>query len=148
MELEAYCWLMLFIVLIAIEIITMGLTTIWFAGGSLVAFFAALAGINGYVQVVLFLVVSLILLIFTRPLAKRRLLIKKEKTNAESLIGREAVVIEPVCNLNSTGKVRIGDIEWTARTEDNTIRIENDTVVKVLRIEGVKMIIEKEEKND
>ena len=78
MELEAYYWLMLFIVLIAIEIITMGLTTVWFAGGSLVAFFAALAGINGYVQVVLFLVISLVLLIFTRPLVKKQLLTKRE----------------------------------------------------------------------
>lgn len=145
MELEAYYWLMLFIVLIAIEIITMGLTTIWFAGGSLVAFFAAIAGINGYVQVVLFLVISLVLLIFTRPLVKKQLLTKKEKTNAESLIGREAVVIEPISNLDSTGKVKIGDIEWMARAVENSIRIENDTIVKVLRIEGVKMIVEKGE---
>ena len=82
MELEAYYWLMLFIVLIAIEIITMGLTTVWFAGGSLVAFFAALTGINGYVQVVLFLVISLVLLIFTRPLVKKQLLTKKQMRKA------------------------------------------------------------------
>jgi membrane protein implicated in regulation of membrane protease activity len=145
MELEAYYWLMLFIVLIAIEIITMGLTTVWFAGGSLVAFFAALTGINGYVQVVLFLVISLVLLIFTRPLVKKQLLTKREKTNAESLIGREAVVVEPINNLESTGKVRIGDIEWMARTSDSHTQIEKDTVVKILHIEGVKMIVEKGE---
>lgn len=145
MELEAYYWLMLFIVLIAIEIITMGLTTIWFAGGSLIAFFAAIAGVNGYVQVVLFLVVSLILLIFTRPLVKKQLFTKKERTNAESLIGREAVVVEQISNLDGTGKVRIGDIEWMARTVENHIRIETDSIVKILRIEGVKMIVEKGE---
>lgn len=145
MELEAYGWLMLFIVLIAVEIITMGLTTIWFAGGSLVAFFAALAGSNGYIQIVLFLAVSLVLLIFTRPLAKKQLLTKKERTNAESLIGKEAVVVEPISNLDGTGKVRMGDIEWMARAVDNHIRIGKDTVVKVLRIEGVKMIVEEGE---
>lgn len=145
MELEAYYWLMLFIVLIAVEIITMGLTTIWFAGGSLIAFFAAIAGINGYVQVILFLVISLMLLIFTRPLVKKQLVTKKEKTNAESLIGKEAVVVEPINNLDNTGKVRIGDIEWTARTVENHIRIENDAIVKILRIEGVKMIVEEGE---
>ncbi len=145
MELEAYYWLMIFIVLIAIEIITMGLTTIWFAGGSLVAFFAAIAGVNGYIQTVLFLVVSLVLLIFTRPLVKKQLFAKKERTNAESLIGKEALVVEPINNLDSTGKVRVGDIEWMARTAENHIRIENDTIVKILRIEGVKMIVEKGE---
>lgn len=145
MELEAYCWLMLFIVLIAIEIITMGLTTVWFAGGSLVAFFTAIAGVNGYIQIILFLIVSLLLLIFTRPLAKKQLLSKKERTNAESLIGKEAVVVEAISNLDNTGKVRIGDIEWMARTTDSHIQIENDTIVKILRIEGVKMIVGKGE---
>ena len=105
----------------------------------------ALAGINGYAQVVLFLLVSFVLLIFTRPLAKKQLLTKREKTNADSLVGQEAVVVEPVSNLDGTGKIRIGDIEWTARTMHNQIRIEANTIVKILRIEGVKMIVEKGE---
>lgn len=142
---QAYYWLVLFVVLIIIEIITMGLTTIWFAGGSLVAFFAAIAGANIYVQLTLFLAVSLLLLIVTRPMAQRYLFTKKEKTNVDSLIGRSAVVLEPVNNLENTGKVLLNGIEWTARAEKPDIRIEKDTVVRVLRIEGVKVIIEKGE---
>lgn len=61
------------------------------------------------------------------------------------MIGKEALVVEPINNLDSTGKVRVGDIEWMARTAENHIRIENDTIVKILRIEGVKMIVEKGE---
>lgn len=140
---EAYYWLVLFVVLIIIEIITMGLTTIWFAGGSLVAFFAAIAGANLYVQLTLFLAVSLLLLIVTRPMAKKYFFTQKEKTNVDSLIGRSAVVVETVNNLENTGKVLLNGIEWTARTERANVQIERDTVVRVLRIEGVKVIIEK-----
>ncbi len=81
-------WLILLVVLIIIEIITMGLSTIWFAGGALVAFVASLLNVNVVIQVVLFLVISILLLVSTRPVAMRYLNRTRVRTNVESLIGK------------------------------------------------------------
>ena len=127
--------------LLVIEIATLGLTTIWFAGGALIAGIAAVTGAGSIVQFVIFLIVSLILLIFTRPVAVKYLNVNRTRTNAESLIGKEAVVTQTVENLKNQGIV--GGIEWTARTGDNETVIEKDTVVEIERIEGVKLIVKK-----
>ena len=129
---QAYYWLILFAVLLAIEAFTMGLTTIWFAGGALIAFVAALLGANIIIQQILWLVVSVILLVLTRPIAKKYIYKRQEHTNADRLIGQEG-----------TGKVILNGIEWTARTADPTQSIEKGSVIRVLRIEGVKVIVEK-----
>ena len=141
---QAYYWLILFAVLLAIEIFTMGLTTIWFAGGALIAFVAALLGANVYVQQVLWLLVSIVLLVLTRPIAKKYIYKRQEHTNADRLIGQEAVVCEQINNLEATGKVMLNGIEWTARSADPAVTIEKGSVIHVLRIEGVKVIVEKE----
>ena len=140
---ETMGWLIIFIVLIVIELLTMGLTTIWFAGGALIAGIAAVAGAGSIVQFVIFLIVSLILLIFTRPVAVKYLNVNRTRTNAESLIGKEAVVTQTIENLKNQGQVTVGGIEWTARTDDNETVIEKDTVVEIERIEGVKLIVKK-----
>ena len=88
----AVYWLIAIIVLLVIEAVTMGLTTIWFAGGALAAFIACVAGAELWLQVVLFIVISLVLLFFTRPFAKRYINKEPEKTNVEGLIGKEARV--------------------------------------------------------
>ena len=134
---DAILWLAAVVVLLVIEIATLGLTTIWFAGGALIAGIAAVAGAGRVVQFVLFLIVSLILLIFTRPIAMRYLNTNRTRTNAESLIGKE------IENLKNQGQVIVGGIEWTARTDDNEKMIEKDTVVEIERIEGVKLIVKK-----
>ena len=134
---DAILWLAAVVVLLVIEIATLGLTTIWFAG------IAAVAGAGRVVQFVLFLIVSLILLIFTRPIAMRYLNTNRTRTNAESLIGKEAVVTQTIENLKNQGQVIVGGIEWTARTDDNEKMIEKDTVVEIERIEGVKLIVKK-----
>ena len=134
---DAILWLAAVVVLLVIEIATLGLTTIWFAGGALIA------GAGRVVQFVLFLIVSLILLIFTRPIAMRYLNTNRTRTNAESLIGKEAVVTQTIENLKNQGQVIVGGIEWTARTDDNEKMIEKDTVVEIERIEGVKLIVKK-----
>lgn len=138
-------WLIALIVLLAVEIATMGLTTIWFAGGALVALIAALLGANIVVQVILFVAVSLILLIFTRPVAVKYLNNNAVKTNAEGLIGRTAKVIYTIDNVNSTGYASVDGQEWTARSEDNGIVIPEGTLVTIVRIEGVKLIVKKKE---
>ena len=108
---EPLMWLIVLAVFLVIEAITVGLTTIWFAGGALVAAIASGAGAGILVQWILFLVISLVLLIFTRPLAVRYMNKGVPKTNVNSLIGEKAVVIQKINKLEQTGKVRIKDIE-------------------------------------
>ena len=139
-------WMILFILLLVIELLTMGLTTIWFAGGALIALIAAMCGAGIVVQTVLFLVVSLVLLIFTRPFAVRFLSKDTLKTNVDRVIGMEGVVTEEISNLAGTGKVSLGGNIWTARTENEGGTIPVDAVVTVLRVEGVKLIVKIKEK--
>ena len=97
-------WLAIFIVLLIIEIATMGLTTIWFAGGALIAFCAGLVGFGLGVQVGTFIVVSLLLLLLTRPLAVKYFNQERQKTNAESLIGQQALVTEDIDTIKAKGR--------------------------------------------
>lgn len=139
-------WLGFLALLLVIEAITAGLTTIWFAGGALVAAIVCYAGANLTVQILCFLCVSLVLLIFTRPLAMKYFNKETTQTNVNSLIGKKAVVIQDIDNLAQTGQVRINDIEWTARSADDE-KIGKDTVVTIQEIRGVKLIV-KQNKED
>ena len=130
-------WLGILAILLVIEAITVGLTTVWFAGGAFVACIASWLGGGIVVQLLLFFGV----LIFTRPLAVRYMNKGVEKTNAESLLGKRAVVIQTVNNLAQTGQVRINDIEWTARTADDGEEIPTGAVVEIEEIRGVKLIV-------
>lgn len=134
-------WLLGLVVLLVIEIITLGLTTIWFAAGALVAFFAAMLGAPVLVQICLFFVVSFVLLFFTRPVAQKRLNNSREQTNVNSMIGREGRVIEAVDNFNGKGRIVVGGMEWTARTKEDGTVIPVDTSVVVEEIKGVKAIV-------
>lgn len=135
-------WLVALVLCIIIEIATMGLTTIWFAGGALVA--AIAAGFNApfVVQVVLFLVVSILLLYFTRPIAVKYFNKDRVKTNAESLVGKQAIVISEIDNLQGTGQVTVGGMEWMARTTEEGVKIPVGCVVNIVAINGVKLIVE------
>ena len=135
-------WLILFIIMLGAELITMGLTTVWFAGGALVSFFAALLGGHLILQVVLFVVVSLLLLIFTRPLAAKFFNKNTVKTNVESLEGRNAKVTETIDNLQAKGSVSVDGVIWSARTAAEGITIPEDTLVRVVGVQGVKLIVE------
>ena len=97
---ETLFWLIMFVVLLVIEILTMGLTTVWFAGGALVAFVLAYVGFGLPVQIIVFLVVSIALLVLTRPIAMKFFNQERQKTNAESLIGQKAVVLEKMGIVN------------------------------------------------
>ena len=140
METTSICWLAVFVLLIVIELATMGLTTIWFAGGAVAGFIASMLGANVVIQAVVFFVVSIVLLIFTRPFAVRYINSNKTKTNIDGLIGQEALVLEEINNIRETGCARVEGKEWTARSVDDTV-IPADTVVIVERIEGVKLIV-------
>lgn len=127
---EPVVWLILLVVLIIIEIITLGLSTIWFAGGALVAFIAALCHAPVPLQVVLFLIVSILLLVFTRPLAVKYLNKNRVRTNVESLIGKKAVVTETIDNIQSKGHVTVNGLSWMARSREEEKIIEKDEVVQ------------------
>lgn len=133
-------WLAAAIIFVIIEGLTMGLTTIWFAAGSAVALIAALLGVAVGVQIVLFFVVSVVFLLFTRKLFVKKLHTGTEKTNVDALIGKEAVVkvsIKPF----EPGIVRIGGQDWTAVCADNEETIAEGTEVEVVGIEGVRAIV-------
>ena len=138
-------WLIGFVLLVIIEAATMALTTIWFAGGALAAAIAAGIGMGIVPQLLLFFCVSLVLLFFTRPAALKLMRKDTEKTNVDSLLGKTAVVIQKIDNLAQTGQVRINDIEWMARTSDDSVTIPVDTVVIIKAVHGVKLIVEPKE---
>ena len=140
----AIIWLAALVILLLAEALTLGLTTIWFAGGALIALIAALVGANVWVQLGIFLAVSLLLLIFTRPAELRYMNKSTLKTNVDSLTGEVGVVSERIDNLEATGKVKLNDVLWTARSEDGTV-IEEGAVVEISRVEGVKLIVKMKE---
>lgn len=138
------CWLLLAAIFIVIELVTLGLTTIWFAGGAFVAAIAGACGANLVIQVILFLVVSILLLVLTRPIAVKHLDTKIEKTNSEALIGKTAVVIQEINNVNATGQAKINGMEWMARAKNEDEVIPVGTNVTIVEISGVKLIVEVE----
>ncbi len=147
-NLDAVIWLGLVILLLVIEIATMGLTTIWFAGGAMAAFISTFFGMTPAAQRTLFVVLSFALLILTRPAAVRYMKRGHVRTNADSLIGRIAVVTKEINNLAQSGEVIISDVSWTARSKDDLSIIPIGGKVRICTIEGVKLIVEeiKEEK--
>ncbi len=139
---EAITWLIICIVLIAIEVGTMGLVTIWFAVGAFIAMFSAMLGAPVWLQSTLFILISALLLFFTRPIATKYFNKGRIKTNVDAMIGREGIVIETIHNLQATGTVTINGQEWMARSKDATKEILEGSVVVVTAIEGVKVIVE------
>lgn len=133
-------WLIAMILFGVLEAVTVGLTSIWFALGALTGLIASAAGAPTLVQIVVFLGVSLITLLLVRPLAQRYVNDRKVATNADRVIGREAVVQEEIHNLEGRGLVTVSGVAWTARSEEDT-PIHTGTLVRVLRIEGVKVIV-------
>lgn len=138
-------WLIILVVCIVIEIITMGLTTIWFAGGALIAAVAAALSMPLWVQIMLFLAVSLVLLYLTRPIAVKYFNKDRIKTNAESLVGQQAIVISEIDNLQGIGQVTVRGQEWSARNVEENKPLPVGCVVIVRAISGVKLIVEEKE---
>ncbi len=144
---EPFYWLIALVVFLVIEIITLGLTTIWFAGGALVAFVAAILHLPLLVQIVLFLLVSLLTLIFTRPVAERYFNAQREQTNVNGMIGREAKVTVEIDNFNQTGTILISGVEWTARSLEDRDIIPPGSRVEICRVEGVKVFVKRKDNN-
>ena len=138
-------WLIAAGVFLILEVLSMGLTTVWFAGGSLVGALLAALHLPLGAQIAAFAAVSVILLVLTRPLARKYLNSRTVKTNADSLVGRDCLVTEDIDNLRAEGQVTVMGQVWTARSVSDEQKIPKDTRVKVKAISGVKLIVEPEE---
>lgn len=129
-------WMILLLVLIVVELATVGLLTIWFAAGALAA------EISVWLQVVIFIVVSIAMLAFTRPFAMKYINNKdREKTNIDSMIGKQAIVTKNIDNIKGEGQVVVQGMEWTARSEQDDQKIAVDEVVEIRAVSGVKLIV-------
>lgn len=137
---EPILWLVVFLVLIVIEAITLGLTTIWMAGGALVAAAASALGAQIWLQFVLFVAVSVVLFVFTRPIAVKHFNKERTKTNVEEMAGKHAVVTEAIDNLRGTGQVEVSGMQWTARSSQEGITIDKGREVEIVEVRGVKVI--------
>ena len=134
-------WLVVLIVSIGVEVATLGLTSIWFAGGAVVAVIVAAFHGPVWLQILLFFAVSLLLLFFTRPIAVRYFNRDRVRTNVESMIGRQAIVTSEIDNLQGIGQVTAGGQEWSARTEADGMNLQPGTVVDIVAVNGVKLIV-------
>lgn len=139
-------WLAIMVVCLLVEISTMGLTTLWFAGGALLAALVSIVGGPLWLQILVFLVASIVLLIFTRPIAMKYFNKNRIKTNVDSIIGKQAIVTEAIDNIKGKGQIVADGMEWTARSVGDVL-IEEGSVVTIVEIKGVKAIV-KEEKGE
>ena len=133
-------WLALALIFLIIEALTAGLTTIWFAAGAFAALLCALINLSFSVQVVIFFVVSICLLVFTRKIFVEKLKTGDEKTNVEALIGEKAMVVNSIAPY-SVGQVKIGGQVWSAVSKNPELTIDANKLVKINGIEGVKLIV-------
>lgn len=142
---EVIGWLIAVVALVVIELATLGLTTIWFAAGALVATVAAALGAPLFVQIALFMIVSVLVLIFVRPFAVKFFNQDREKTNVDSMLGQKGIVTAQIDNLQAAGQVTLNGMEWTARAVSDDRVIPEGSVVIVRDIQGVKLIVDLEE---
>ena len=136
----AILWLALMVVFLLLEAGTVSMVSIWFAGGALAAMVASLFGAELWLQLLLFLVVSAALLLALRPLAKKYYTPRLVKTNLDAVIGQEGIVTATVNNTLSTGQVKLGHMEWSARSSSGDI-LEEGVRIKVDKVEGVKVFV-------
>ena len=136
-----WIWLALLAAFIIIEAATAQLLTIWFAAGALASLITSCFTESVIIQVIVFIAVSAITLAITRPLVKRVTKTNKQPTNADMYINQEGVVTEEINNLEAKGLVKVKGSVWTARAETDNEIIPSGTLVKVIKIEGVKLIV-------
>ncbi len=137
-------WLIVLILSTGIEVATLGLASIWFAPGALAAIIAAALNAPVAVQIIVFFAVSLLLLYFTRPIAVKYFNKDRIKTNVESLVGKQAIVISEIDNLQGIGQVVVNGQEWSARNVDDGTKLPVGTVVEIMAISGVKLMVKED----
>ena len=140
-------WLVVMVALIVIELATLGLTTIWFACGALVAVVAAALDAPLLLQILMFVVVSFAVLLAVRPIAVKYFNKDRTRTNIESMIGRQAIVVGEIDNMQGIGQVSVNGMEWSARSTINELKIAVGRVVVIRAVDGVKLIVEENKTN-
>ena len=140
-------WLVAMVALIVIELATLGLTTIWFACGALVAVVAAALDAPLLLQILMFIVVSFAVLLAVRPIAVKYFNKDRTRTNIESMIGRQAIVVGEIDNMQGIGQVSVNGMEWSARSTINELKIAVGHVVVIRAVDGVKLIVEENKTN-
>lgn len=135
-------WLIAMVILLIVEAMVPGLISIWFAIGALAALISALFHAPVWLQLVWFFAISIMTLVLTRPFVKKYVNSRVTPTNADVVIGKDAVVTERIDNLHAQGAVMLDGKVWTARTEKESVTVEPGETVRVLRIEGVKLIVQ------
>ena len=139
-----YIWLGVLILSIVLEALTFTLVSIWFVPGALISMILAfIPGVPFWVQIVVFLALTLVLLLFLKPITDKLLIGKRVATNADAVIGEMAVVTEPINNLEAKGQVKVRGQIWSARASDQNATYEVGEILNVIAIEGVKLICKK-----
>lgn len=141
---DSVIWLVIFLLLLAIEIVTLGLTTIWFAIGAIAAFVVTLCGLGTTVQLVVFIVVSIVSLILTRPIVVKYLNKDKIKTNVDELIGKNAIIVKDADGVNSFGEANLNGEIWMAKSFDGAY-LKKDEIVEIVSVEGIKLVVKRKE---
>jgi membrane protein implicated in regulation of membrane protease activity len=133
-------WLAAIIVFIVLEAVTYQIVSIWFAIGAVGGLIAAVLGAPFNVQMIVFIAVSIVMLICLRPISRKLVKSKAEKTNVDGLIGKEVLITKEVNNIHSSGEGKVGGSVWTVRSSDDSVIKENEVAV-IEKIEGVKLIV-------
>ena len=142
---EAIIWLVLMVVFLIAEAVTVATISLWFAAGALVALLVSLLGLQVWLQVVLFLLVSGVLLACLRPMVKRHFTPKLTRTNVDAIVGTRGMVTAEIDHVCAAGQVKLNGMEWTARSTTGQI-IPAGTLIRVDRVEGVKVFVSPAEK--
>ena len=140
MNWAAIVWFILLVVFLLVEANTVTLVSGWFAAGAVAAIIASILNAPLWLQGVLFLAVSIGLLLALRPLLRKHIKPKLVKTNVDSIIDSEGMVIARIDNINAAGRVKLGAMEWSARSTSGQV-LEEGTLIRVDRIEGVKVFV-------
>ncbi|MDD6620444.1 MAG: NfeD family protein [Eubacteriales bacterium] len=133
-------WAVAIIVFGIAEAATAQLVSIWFVIGAVAGLISAFCGANFYVQLIVFIAVSVLALVITRPLVKKYIKPKKEHTNADRVLTQDGIVVEEINNTLGKGQVKVDGKLWTARSENGDI-IPEGSIVKTEKISGVKLIV-------
>lgn len=139
---DSICWLIIFIVLLGIEIVTLGLTTIWFCIGAIAAFIATLFGAGYIVQAVLFVAVSMVSLVITRPIAVKYLNKDRIRTNVDEVIGKTVMITRRIADAQGIGEALLEGETWMACSADG-MTVEAGDKAEVVKVEGVKLLVKK-----
>lgn len=141
-----FIWLALIIVFAVIEGANPQLVSIWFAGGALVSMIVSFFDVSVQIQIIVFVFSSAVLLALTRPLIKKKIIVRNSKTNSDSNIGKTGIVTAKIDNYHAKGLVQLAGLSWSARSADDSVIPEGEFVT-VVRIEGVKLIVSPQNTN-